>query len=526
MTIEERIRLALEDDADAGRLPLGFSSRVIQALPRRGPIVRWHVPLAAASAAAVIVVAALLTMQVAPVLPPTKTASPTTASPPAAVASGSPTISPAPPSSTPEVAMDPDGLPVAIGGQTVFRGADIAAHAAAVTDDSGFLVGGRLTHVLERCPARDSPPAPLLETCGGYALDSVTVHGVQVRSWNRLIGLPLVVRVHAHDQQAAACWPTDRPHCEQAIVAETLVWMPPAGPTDRRADVVDTLVGRYDDGLPRGIGAEPVLREYAALARARVTADTSSFLVGGWVTRLWGATACPVWPAGQVTWTHTCGGPNFADVAGTIDGAIGGTITFRFAMDGLATGPIVASVHVHDPRANECTPDPATCDGMMVVDRIVWTGDSATDPRGLSPDDVTAALRAVDPGLSMTPLGPDASPTTCAPVVRAAASYVVSGGSGDVPTVRYVAVATDREARSRAVRIDEGASGALGPTALICEEIGGGASNTHPGASVERWLTLDNVALIVSVHVVPTAADRAYLNRLTAALEPADAIGR
>ena len=60
MTIEERIRVALEDEADGGRLPLGFSDRVVRSLPRRGPVVRWRLPLAAASAAAVIVVAALL----------------------------------------------------------------------------------------------------------------------------------------------------------------------------------------------------------------------------------------------------------------------------------------------------------------------------------------------------------------------------------------------------------------------------------------------------------------------------------
>jgi hypothetical protein len=473
----------------------------------------------------VIVVAALLTMQVAPVLPPTTTASPTTGSPPAAVASGSPTISPAPSSPPPKVALDPNGVPVAIGGQPVFHGDDITAHAATVTDDSAFLVGGRLTRLLQRCPAQISPPAPVLETCGGYALDSVKVFGAQVPSWSRLVGVTIAVRVHVHDPQAAACWASDRPRCEQAIVAETLVWVPPAGPNDRRADVVDPLSGRYDDGLPRSVGGQPVLRGSAALDRASAAPDTSSFLVAGWVTRFWGPFFCTLQLTGEVKWSHECGGPNFADIAGTLDDALGGALTFRFAMDGLATGPVVASVHVHDPRAQECSPDPAACDGMMVVDRIEWSGDSATDPHGLSADDVAAALRSIDPGRSMTPLGPSVSQTTCAVLVPAAASYVVSGGADDAPAVMYVAVATDRKARSRAVPIDEGTSGALGPKARICEEVSGGESNPHPRTSVETWLTFDNVALIVSIHVLPTAGDRAYLDRLTAALASADSIG-
>ena len=97
MTLEERIRVALEDDADGGRLPLGFSDRVVRSLPRRGLIVRWRLPLAAASAAAVIVVAALLTTQLAPVLPPTSSPSPAAGSPPAAVTTGSPTQGTVPP---------------------------------------------------------------------------------------------------------------------------------------------------------------------------------------------------------------------------------------------------------------------------------------------------------------------------------------------------------------------------------------------------------------------------------------------
>ena len=39
-------------------------------------------------------------------------------------------------------------------------------------------------------------------------------------------------------------------------------------------------------------------------------------------------------------------------------------------------------------------PDPSICDRMMVVDGVVWNGDAATDPVGLTPDKVATALRS------------------------------------------------------------------------------------------------------------------------------------
>ena len=521
MTIDERIRVALEDEADGGRLPLGFSVRVIRSLPQRRPVVRWRLPVAAASAAAVVVVAALVAAQISPAPAPAATASPGVGSPPAVMVSGSPTNGPSKePSPAPATTTYPDGVPVSIGDQPVLRGKDIVAHAVAATDDSSFLITGRFGYLAMFCVAQFSPPpAPLLQTCGGFELGTVVVHGPIVATWSRFFGRPLVARVHAHDPQAEACPPASRATCNKELVAEALVWVPPADPNDHRADVVDGSAGRYDDGLPRGIGGQPVLRGADAIARAQATTDTSSFLVGGWVTRRWGPSSCPVQLAGQETWSFECGAPTFADLAGTVDGTLGGAITYRFAMDGLATGPVVVSAHVHDPRALECSPDPAICDGMMVVERIVWAGDSATDPSRLSPADVAAALRSVDPARSMTPVGPDASPTTCAPLVPGAASYVVLRATDETaPVVMYVAVATDRQALVRAVPVAEGTTGALSPKARICATVTGGASNPNSTSTVERWLTFDNVALIVSIHAIPTTADRAYLDRLTAAL--------
>jgi hypothetical protein len=164
---------------------------------------------------------------------------------------------------------------------------------------------------------------------------------------------------------------------------------------------------------------------------------------------------------------------------------------------------------------------------MMVAEQTVWTGDSATDPRGLDATAVAAALRSVDRALTITPVGPAVSPIDCSAPFPGAVGYVVSGVDGVgfdgvPPTVTYVGIAPTEQTRARVVPIAPTMSDTLGPKASICKVVSGGASNPHPGTYVQRWLVYDNVALTVSVHEVPTTADRAFLDALFAALGRAD----
>lgn len=135
-----------------------------------------------------------------------------------------------------------------------------------------------------------------------------------------------------------------------------------------------------------------MLRGAAALARAQSAMDDSPFLVVGWVTYLPGPVFCPAQSAGDTSWLHDCVRPAFSDLAGADDATLSAAVTFRFALSGLASGPVVAAVAVHDPRASSCGAATAACDRLMVVQRIVWTGDGAADPQPISVSAVQAVL--------------------------------------------------------------------------------------------------------------------------------------
>ena len=68
--------------------------------------------------------------------------------------------------------------------------------------------------------AAESIDAP----AGGVA----AVFGPGVAGWNGgWMMAPIVVRVHVRDARAAACAPSIRVQCEQAIVVESVVWRGP-----------------------------------------------------------------------------------------------------------------------------------------------------------------------------------------------------------------------------------------------------------------------------------------------------------
>ena len=530
MSFEDRLRSAIQDEADGGRLPLDFTSRVMGGLPGRHRLVRWRFPLAAVgTAAAAILAVALVTSLIAVGSRPTASPASTVPTSAATTASALPTVRPSDVASADSLA-----IPAEIGGEPVFRRAIALAHAAFMDDASTFLVGGTLGSYSMICPAPiaslSTVERRLVSLCDGVVLDGMSgVHlvGDEAWAWPQFRGVDVVIRVHTHDARASECPAALRPECEAAIVADMLVWVAPASTDDHRATVVDAAAGRYDDGLPRSVGGQPVHRGGAALAFANASTDESSFLIGGWLTVQPGLSACiPTGPAGAA-WLGDCGRPTLSDRAGIHDAAIAPSVTFRFASGVLGSGPVVASVHVHDPRAAECTNSVDACDRMMVVERVLWTGDSATDPRGLDADAVATALRSVDPNLSMMPLGPDSLISGCAmAMIPAAAEFVVIGGAVDPPGVTMVQVASTSQGLARAIPEGRGADAALKANGVACTSISGGAGQTHPGTVVSRRLAFDNVVLLVATHQNPTAADRAFLDRLAAALQQADSLYR
>lgn len=281
------------------------------------------------------------------------------------------------------------------------------------------------------------------------------------------------------------------------------------------------ITDRYPDGLPRTIDGAPVLLGAAALAHARAATDDAPFLIGGWVTWVPGVRFCTLFADGS-TWLRDCGRPALSDLAGAQDPALTDAITFRFVLSQVATGPIVARVRVHDSRSSTCGTATAECDRMMVALGIVWAGDDATTPRPLSLHAVELALRSLHASPAIVPRGSDLS-FPCGDDLAAADVYYLAAPPRVWPLVTTIEVEPSVDARERALGVTAGASGALSRSALFSTMF----SRTPSGSWSEecRWLAISNVALVVRTHHGPTAADRAFLDRLAAALERAASPG-
>jgi hypothetical protein len=282
-----------------------------------------------------------------------------------------------------------------------------------------------------------------------------------------------------------------------------------------------TITDRYPDGLPRTIEGVPVLRGAAALAHALAVTDDTPFLIAGWVTWVPGIRYCPLFSDGS-TWLRDCGRPALSDLAGAQDSPLTDAITFRFVIDQVSTGPIVAQVRVHDPRSSTCGTAAAECDRMMVVLATVWTGDDATAARPLSIDAVELALRGLEAAVDIVPRG-SALAFPCGSDLAAADVYYLAAPERVWPLVTAIEVEPSVAARKRALDVPTGASGSLTDAALTFT----GFSRTPSGSWSEecRWLAISNVALLVRTHHGPTKADRAFLDQLAAALERAASSG-
>lgn len=153
-----------------------------------------------------------------------------------------------PPASTPSGAASAvasatpvggDGLPATYMGQPVFRGDAIGEHIDADTSSSSFFIGGWLRGILVDCDAPPSPrpSSPLAPWClsGWFLADHRPVRGDTLPPLHLIVGEhvtlsgwrmadPVILRVHAHDPEAAECAEPIRAECERAVVVEEIVW--------------------------------------------------------------------------------------------------------------------------------------------------------------------------------------------------------------------------------------------------------------------------------------------------------------
>jgi hypothetical protein len=292
---------------------------------------------------------------------------------------------------------------------------------------------------------------------------------------------------------------------------------PNVGPTG-----VTAVADRYPDGLPKTISEAPVLRGQAAQAFAAEEATETSFLIGGWVTHLGGMQMCPIiLPGDDKRWDKDCVRPGFADVAGATDPALSAAVTFRYVLDGLKSGAVVAQVTVHDPRAVECAQARAVCDAMLVAKQIVWRGDDATAPNPLTPDDIAAALVAAQGSTDMAAFGPGSMLKDCGENLPAASVFTVDSAVERTPGAMLVNMEPSLDAMHRALPGLWGAAGALQPNAVSCD------TTTNVNGVIShfdhRWLVVRNAALLVRMNEPPTVADRAFLSLLEGLLEAAAA---
>ena len=279
------------------------------------------------------------------------------------------------------------------------------------------------------------------------------------------------------------------------------------------------ITSRYPDGLPMWMGGSFVHRGTEAIDFARGRMDASAFLVTGWATYFGPPVSCPLFMDGS-SWERDCRRVRLSDVAGIAD-EMTEAVTFRDLLAAPSPfppllGPVVVAAHARDLRAGECVPDPTVCAAMMVVERVVWSGDSATDPAPISGDAVAAALLEAQDTMA-APFGPGSQISLCR--LPGLAVYALTVPDDVAPRVTCANVAPSTEAIRRAVDQAPGVVATLRPKAVVMESRSWlrGDLTAHV---TYRWLVVENVALMVRTHAKPTAGDRAFLEQLVDLLSP------
>jgi hypothetical protein len=143
---------------------------------------------------------------------------------------------------------------------------------------------------------------------------------------------------------------------------------------------------RDPSGIPVRLNEVPVLTGLAAAIRAETSDDAEPFLVGGWY---------------HDATVRTCSGGIGRDPTPLLAGCetiVGGSAPWAMAFPGPqgkmawdgktlpdGRGPSIVRVHTHDARAANCRTDTrASCEKVMVVEDVLWTGDAVTMARPLT----------------------------------------------------------------------------------------------------------------------------------------------
>ncbi len=409
--------------------------------PRRGGLGRTGITGGVVAAGVVVLLVVALTSSflggaVGP--PPSSgTGQPTAASGTVLGADGTPA-----PVTSPEGPLYPDGIPMTLGGEAVLRPTEAAAHAAASTDASTFLVGGWVSSVFPYagCPLPSGSAAELaLDAgfCASYLTEAPANDVVGPLKLHFEASVPgwagagaVIVRVHTHDPLAASCDPPNVDACEHAVVVDAMVW---------------NGLALGSDGLPTAIEGQPTITVPDALDRLANSTDADPFLVRGWYASL--ALPCAYIPAtvpptpGSSLLPETCD-PSLLGAGPIAIGQEHATasdldLTLGPGVDAPPNGAVVLEIHGHDPASAACDPSiRVACEAAVVVDRVVWTASTG----------LVALAPSATPGSVEIPSAIDGQPVLRGAafvdrVARAtdATSFLVGGWTPVTPEVYFCA---------------------------------------------------------------------------------------
>ncbi len=341
------------------------------------------------------------------------------ASGPATRATAGNSLSPSAVAPSPRFVFGLDGIPTQLGGQPVHTMLDQSSWP---TNSDSFLLAAQPSINILACPPGAnlaSPPYTAVEAkfltglCDYASLRPIVAPVGADRHWlapkspafQQLYvwssgEVPLVMRVHTHDPEAAQCTAARLAQCEEAIVVEAILW--PLIPSELDGEHV------YSGD------------EINSLAAAGNIANLKgSILLGGVVWRQdRGTIGCspPPSPSAQDELVANCV-PTI-----TIGGA---SVAPKSSLPAVTGQLVIVRGHVNDPLAAQCPTDLRTaCESAFVVESMVWS--EGPFPRSPTPTPT--------PVIALASAGQTPSPADAAAARNAVDQYTAALVRGDYAT--------------------------------------------------------------------------------------------